>query len=85
MTVELLIEQHLKFLSLKGGCTCSSESTFIKMPHCWKSHVSVTYCYSSTLKMNSLCSPATIGDIGLILKVYARQIPGFSDRNTMYH
>ena len=27
------------FLSLKRGCTGSSESTLVKMPHCWKSHV----------------------------------------------
>ena len=39
MTVKLLTEQHLEFLSLKGGCTDSSESTLVKMPHCWKSHV----------------------------------------------
>ena len=39
MTVKLPTEQHLEFLSLKGGCTGSSESTFVKMPHCWKSHV----------------------------------------------
>ena len=39
MTVKLLTEQHLKFLSLKGGCTGSSESIHVKMPHCWKSHV----------------------------------------------
>ena len=26
------------FLSLKGGCRGSSESTHVKMPHCWKSH-----------------------------------------------
>ena len=39
MIVKLLTEQHLKFLSLKGGCTGSSESTLVKMPHCWKSHV----------------------------------------------
>ena len=39
MSVKLLTEQHLEFLSLKGGCTGSSESTFVKMPHCWKSHV----------------------------------------------
>ena len=32
-------EHHLEFLSLKGGCTGSSESTLVKMPHCWKSHV----------------------------------------------
>ena len=24
---------------LKRGCTCTSESTHVKMPHCWKSHV----------------------------------------------
>ena len=35
----LLTEHHLEFLSLKGGCTGSSESTLVKMPHCWKSHV----------------------------------------------
>ena len=39
MNVKLLTEHHLKFLSLKGGCTGSSESTLVKMPHCWKSHV----------------------------------------------
>ena len=38
MTVKLLNEHHLEFLSLKGGCTGSSESTLFKMPHCWKSH-----------------------------------------------
>ena len=27
------------FLSLKWGCTGSSVSTLVKMPHCWKSHV----------------------------------------------
>ena len=37
--IKLLTEHHLEFLSLKGGCTCSSESTHVKMPHCWKSHV----------------------------------------------
>ena len=39
MTVKLLTEQHLEFLSLKGGYKGSSESTLVKMPHCWKSHV----------------------------------------------
>ena len=38
MTIKLLAE-HLEFLSLKGGCKGSSESTLVKMPHCWKSHV----------------------------------------------
>ena len=39
MSVKLLAERHLEYLSLKGGCTGSSESTLVKIPHCWKSHV----------------------------------------------
>ena len=39
MTVKLRTEHHLEFLNLKGGCTGLSESTLVKMPHCWKSHV----------------------------------------------
>ena len=39
MSVELLTEHHLEFLSLKGGCTGLFDSTLVKMPHCWKSHV----------------------------------------------
>ena len=44
MSVKLLTEHHLEFLSLKGGCTGSSESTLVKMPHCWKSHVAAQIC-----------------------------------------
>ena len=39
MTVKLLTEHNLEFLSLKGGCTGLSESTLVKMSHCLKSHV----------------------------------------------
>ena len=38
MIVKLLTEQHLEFLSIKGGCRGWPESTHVKMPHCWKSH-----------------------------------------------
>ena len=38
MIVKLLTEHHLEFLSLKGGCIGSSESTHVEMPHCCKSH-----------------------------------------------
>ena len=41
ISVKLLIELNLVFLSLTGGCTGSSESTLVKMAHCWKSHVTV--------------------------------------------
>ena len=39
MNIQLLAEHHLEFLCLKGGRTGWSESTLVKMPHCWKSHV----------------------------------------------
>ena len=39
MIVKLLTEQHLEFLSLKGGCRGSSKSTLVKMSNCWKLHV----------------------------------------------
>ena len=38
MIVKLLTEHHLESLSLKGGCTGSSESTHVKMSNCWKCH-----------------------------------------------
>ena len=38
MIFKLLTEHHLEFLSFKGGCTGSSESTRVKMSNCWKSH-----------------------------------------------
>ena len=37
--LHVLTKQHLEFLNLKGGCTGSYESTLVKMPHFWKSHV----------------------------------------------
>ena len=34
MIIKLLTEHHLEFLSLKGGCRGSSESTLVKMSNC---------------------------------------------------
>ena len=50
MSVKLLTEHYFEFLSLKGGCTGSSESALVKMPHCWKSHVVVHYYENVTQK-----------------------------------
>ena len=49
MTVQLLAEQHLEFLSFKRGCTGWSESVHVKIPHCWKSHVRAQIPYISDL------------------------------------
>ena len=43
MSVKLLTEHHLEFLSFTGGCTGSSETTHVKMPLCWKSHVAAHF------------------------------------------
>ena len=58
MIVTLLTEHHLEFLSIKGGCTGSSESTHVKLPHCWESHVvaqQVTELKMIRMKTGSLC------------------------------
>ena len=55
-TLRLLTEHHLEFLSLKGGCTGSSESTLVKMPHCWKSHVAA----QCVLGISAPSTPASI-------------------------
>ena len=39
ISVQLLTDYHLEFLSFTGGCACLSDSTLVKMPHCWKSRV----------------------------------------------
>ena len=38
MIVKLLTDQYLEFLSLKGGCRGSTESTHVKMSHSRKSN-----------------------------------------------
>ena len=51
MSIKLLTEHHLEFLSLKEGCTGSSESTLVKMPHCWKSHVAAQLWISGVMEV----------------------------------
>ena len=56
MIVKLLTEHHLEFLSLKGGCGGSSESKLVKMPFCWKSHVTahtVYVAHNNSLPVNN--------------------------------
>ena len=43
MIVKLLTEYLLDFLSLKGGCRGSFESTLVKMSNCWKSHAAAHF------------------------------------------
>ena len=41
MIVKLLTEHHLEFLSLKGDCRGSFESTHVKMSNCWRLNFSI--------------------------------------------
>ena len=45
MIDKLLTEHHSDFLSFKGGCTGSYESTLVKMLHCWKSHAAFFFFF----------------------------------------
>ena len=68
MSVKLQTERHFEFLSFKGGCTGSSESTLVKMPHCWKSHATAHilpdyyHCHSQ-LKPSALFFSCTLDAI----------------------
>ena len=56
MSIRLLTDHHLEFLSLKGNYACLSESTLVKMQHCWKSHVAAQMYMptSGMLKVNRI-------------------------------
>ena len=53
MIVKLLTEHRLEFLGLKGGCRGSSESTLVKMSHCWKSLATAHMALSVGVILNS--------------------------------
>ena len=53
MTIKLLTEHHLEFLRFIGGCRSSSESTLVKMPHCWKSHA-LAHIFSTIIFGNKI-------------------------------
>ena len=65
MIVKLLTEHHLDFLSFKGGCRGSSESTHIKMPQCWKSHAlaHLVWCMTSRRALKDEIIDVTCGRI----------------------
>ena len=62
MSVKLLTEHQLEFLSLKDGCTSSSESTLVRMPHCWKSRVTARLMCFRDMKMMSRRNGGDLGE-----------------------
>ena len=78
MNIKLLIEHHSEFLCLKGGCTGLSESTLVKMPHCWKSHVAI-HIYqgvaTSAVPGWVLLNFEPVRDIMVVLVIYKNEDP----------
>ena len=71
MIVKLLTEHHLEFLSLKGSCRGSSESTHVKMPHCLKSHALAQLSFSAQLLISPLSHAKTQSHMGpLVLETF---------------
>ena len=73
MSAKLLTEHNLEFLCLKGGYTGSSESTLVKMPHCWKSHVTaqITATYIHSIGQRDVIPPLiSCSEIKYVLIVY---------------
>ena len=74
MSVKLLNEHHLEFLSLKGGSTGPSESTLVKMPHCWKPHAMALHMIQETSTISSGSSegsdePAIISSLEISIRI----------------
>ena len=59
MKVKLLTKYRLEFINLKGGCRGSSETTQVKILHCWQSHATAHIIKLNILKsdfINALCN-----------------------------
>ena len=69
MIVKLLTEHYLEFLSLKGGCRGSSESTHVKMPHCWKSHAQA-HIDTKSMEMLILYFKGSYAEVSLIMMYF---------------
>ena len=77
MIVKPLFEPHLEFLSLKWSFIGSSESTFVKIPNCLKSHVTahfISQCISVPYIERGLCKLER--EVNSCNFTYARPIRG---------
>ena len=85
MSVKLLAEHHLEVLSLKGGCTGSSESTLVKMPHSWKSVAENIETLNITANQGFnvfLIVPENICHKKFLQRVYSQHIFSFGNKNS---
>ena len=95
MSVKLLTEHHLKFLSLKGGCTGSSESTLVKMPQLLEitCHGSLPNCFQKWFWLSDYTAEAVGGLREEIVRPYInrnclgqfREIPWNQTKSFFYN
>ena len=57
MSVKLLEVHYLEFLTLPGGCTGLSESTLVKIQHCWKPRVAAQLLVSNGKSQLTMLTP----------------------------
>ena len=64
MTVKLLTEHHLEFLSFQRDCTGLSDFTLVKIPYCWKSHVTAQMYLESSVDQHCVGARIYLGLAG---------------------
>ena len=76
MIVKQLTEHHLEFLSSKGGCRGSSESTLVKMSNCWKSRAAAHFMFVVSLASRHIlvCSGWRMCLLGLSNILYRTKV-----------
>ena len=62
MTLKLLTEHHLEFLSLKGGCTGLSESTLVKNATLLEITCHGSLCFNTYIQCHVLNGPCSLYD-----------------------
>ena len=82
--VKLLTGHHLEFLSLKEGCRGSSESTRVKMPHCWKSHPVWLNCVVAVSVLCLFLAVPKVGHAHLLLKIVVNFVAQISIERLHY-
>ena len=68
MSVKLLTEQHLEFLSSKGDWTGSSEPTLFKIPHCWKSR-RYSFVMNSRKRVSSVLCDSVLFSYKMLISI----------------
>ena len=83
MSVRLLAEHHFGARSLQGGCTGSSESTLVKIPHCWKSHVAAQMGFARLLTLEPMLTVSKNANKGQMDLDATKPVFGVTDKTKL--